>query len=534
MKPRDNAFARSPAWVRGFRSRTAVLIAGLAISTCTAVRLDAVVIDDFAGPVKFLTGYFGTDFVAPSLTNGQLVLSGQFPGPLVPGNPYLNLDNIGWSNCFPAVSLEGRTLELRMDLVRASADDVFLVLAVETTWVGAGYTVMIDQNEVALFKYGGTVAALFWTDAAVTNQNVTVSLALKRLTNTMLVTTRVLDKGNGRTLFERSFVDTPGSDVGVPVPPPKGMTIFVADPGGPYTSFTTAWAGVWDLRTTTPPPLEVVLDNLEYDLYDVPSAEIAKSVLLSWSANTAEEQIVIGGDSLASSAVWSPWPEPIYKRFGKLCMTVPITASNWFGKLVPGSQFVDDFGDPTEPFATRNPWVPHFFAPADIPRISFTVTNGAFRIQTLSPLVDGRVVIAPPGTLSVFRDFTASVDILNFAANTNIGVGIYARGTILDPLPGSNGYIGQLRLDRIATWLGDHGVPVFFTYDPAAHYRLQFSAVGTNLTLRLVNLTTGQTIEQTLTDVTFSQGYVALTLPQMAPGQTFDITLDNFFVTGTK
>ncbi len=40
--------------------------------------------------------------------------------------------------------------------------------------------------------------------------------------------------------------------------------------------------------------------------------DISKSVLLSWPEPT-QEQIVVGSDSL-TGPVWTPWPEPIFKR----------------------------------------------------------------------------------------------------------------------------------------------------------------------------------------------------------------------------
>lgn len=269
------------------------------------------------------------------------------------------------------------------------------------------------------------------------------------------------------------------------------------------------------------------------------SLGISNSVLLSWP-EPATEQIVIGASSPDSNAVWTPWPEPIFKRQGQLCMAVRTSASQQFFKLVPGTQFIDDFSDPAEPFATRNPWVKYFFNSSDASRFSFTVTNGALRIQTLAGPVDGRIVIIPPGplaTLPRFRDFVSSVDILSFASSGSAYLDIYARGTIDSPFPGnSNAYLGGFHLNptKLGMWDGaNHFDGPVLTYDPAAAYRLHFSAVGPNLVLRVVNLTTGQIVEQGLTNYRFSQGYVTLAV-EAEPGKSFDITLDNFFMTGTK
>lgn len=59
------------------------------------------------------------------------------------------------------------------------------------------------------------------------------------------------------------------------------------------------------------------------------------------------------------------------------------------------------------------------------------------------------------------------------------------------------------------------------------------SVVGRDLTLRLVNLTTGQTLRQVVLNRTmFSQGPVGLIVESY--GHSFyEVVLDNFFVTGT-
>src|SRR5512135_87546 len=80
--------------------------------------------------------------------------------------------------------------------------------------------------------------------------------------------------------------------------------------------------------------------------------DISRAVLLSWPEPT-QEQIVVGTDSVASNAVWTPWPEPIFKRFGQMCMTVPTTASQQFFKTVRGNQFIDNYSDTQLPYTNR-------------------------------------------------------------------------------------------------------------------------------------------------------------------------------------
>jgi hypothetical protein len=87
------------------------------------------------------------------------------------------------------------------------------------------------------------------------------------MTDAVLLTTKVIDKGTGTILFEKRFVDGPGVDVQAPTVFPKGWTFLVADWGAPIASLDSAFAGVFQYAPTAPPPLEVVVDNLEYDIY---------------------------------------------------------------------------------------------------------------------------------------------------------------------------------------------------------------------------------------------------------------------------
>lgn len=506
----------------------------------SALLLEAAVIDDFSGPTKkFLSGGAGMDFMRGDLVNGQLVLSGDYPGPSSTTHPLTQWDNVYWPNSWPAVNLNHRTLELRIDLVSISTNDVYLGFGIDGDY--GGYGVFVDQDEFALFKYSTSGNAAFcWTNAPVTNQNLRAVLTVTQMSNTVQLAVKFFDLGGGGLLYERSFFDGPGRDFEAVTPRPKGMTLFGPDTGAAFTSFHVAFAGVFQWATNDPPPLEVVVDNLQYEFYDAPELDIAASALLSWPENTAEGQIVVGADSL-SAPVWTPWPEPIFKRNGRLCISVPAAAEEQFFKLVPGTQFVDDFSEPSGAFATRNAWVPYFFNTNDQARFAFELTNGTFRIHTLTAPLDGRVALAlpiPVAAWPMFRDFSASVDILSFTADGDYpGISIAGRGTYDFPYPGtSNGYLGGLNLNPNTTGIWDGTGPVWgpsVVYDRTAHYRLKFSAVGTNLTLHVVNLRTGHRLEQSLSSQRFTQGYVSL-LVNAAEGASYDITLDNFMVTGTK
>jgi hypothetical protein len=271
---------------------------------------------------------------------------------------------------------------------------------------------------------------------------------------------------------------------------------------------------------------------------------ITNCARLEWP-QPAEDCIVVGASSLASNAVWTPWPEPIFKRFGEMCMAVPTTSTQQFFKLVPGTQFIDDFSDPQEPFAIRNPWVPGFYVPADATRWDVSSSNGGLRIQTLEIPADptGRLVIKPPGPYVQVKDFWLAVDILNIeAAHQLASIGLAARGAG-SGWPGTvNGYIGSVYPNhdarnqaRLILWNGSSDTPGHaFTFKPGTPYRLIFSGVGSRLSVELIDLELQQPAVAPLvvTDSTFSQGFVGFFMEVGAA--SCDMTLDNFFVTGTK
>ena len=81
--------------------------------------------------------------------------------------------------------------------------------------------------------------------------------------------------------------------------------------------------------------------------------------------------------------------------------------------------------------------------------------------------------------------------------------------------------------------------PSFDTGAIPPPYRLEFSGVGNptcQLRLRVLNLTTKELIrEQTLVGTMFTEGFPALWINYAdGDGDTFTITTDNFFISGTK
>lgn len=528
----------------------ATLLGALALLAWPLAPLDAAVIDDFTGGWKVGGqggGWGETNYFRWGVANDQMVISKQNPIPTPRNEPPATYDNVYWRvPGMPGELKEGRTLELRMDLVHTSADDLFLMLA-----CGAGndaYFVHIDRNEVALMKYTlSGITTFYWDEVTHTNENVNVRLAVSRTDDdSASITVKVVDKDNQQaTLYERSFVDGPGQDGPLSPPDPHGLNLFfaTADPGGPLTDFRAAFVACWQIIYTNPPPLEMVLDNLEF--YESSSLDIERSVLLSWSVNTEEEQIPVTADSLTSS-VWTPLPEPIFKRYGELCGAVPTAKTEQYFQLVPGKQFADDFSAVlASPFTARADWTLLYADPRDTNRIFWSTADDSLWIHIVWPIfpADGRVWAVPPRADLVVRDFTASVDILSWPDLLQPAplpvCGILARATLNaeDPVS-SSGYLGAITRsseDKTGKLIIRSGSNTSegpaFAYDAGAVYRLVFSGVGADLALRLLDVRTGATVSEAAMKATDSgQGAVCL----YAEGRRHDITLDNLFVTGTK
>jgi hypothetical protein len=264
---------------------------------------------------------------------------------------------------------------------------------------------------------------------------------------------------------------------------------------------------------------------------------ISKAVLLSWPEPT-QEQIVVGADS-PTGPVWTPWPEPIFKRLGQVCMAVPTTASQQFFKLVPGRQFVDDFSDTRLPYTNRGPWRLTWNQPGS----EFLVTNGVLRL-IWHGTNSGAFLAQPPGPDIVVNNFYMSVDVLDWVTSgTNwSAIGLVARGNV----PGGYAYGAGLWLQRLGTSVSvtpflscgadqRDGMPFDIGEIPPP-YRLEYSGIGTRFSLRLVNLTMQQLIrEMSETFYGSTEGIVGLWIN--APAgllESHSITADNFFVSGTK
>jgi hypothetical protein len=249
---------------------------------------------------------------------------------------------------------------------------------------------------------------------------------------------------------------------------------------------------------------------------------------------------VVGTDSVTNT-VWTPWPEPIFKRQGHICLSVPITGEQQFFKLVPGTQFSDDFRAPRWPYASKGEWLTVFNNNADAARLVLTNIDGALRYQSIKTPVDGRCQMTPPGPEVVVGDFSASLDILDWDPNAlNQAVSIAVR--LLDSTRPDSGYYGIAYLNYNNKGNGELHLYApgkannarTCAVTPGKKYRLRFSGVGSKLLFGMYDLANlEQPLAQVpLTEKTWSHGSVILAMSIGTPSTA--IAVDNFFVTGTK
>ncbi len=549
MKPGAVTFSRNPFKVRGFEMRSAAL-AAVALSVFTAVQLGAAVIDDFEDGVKFGPGGGAgyTNYFLWGVANGELVIRKANPTPIPPYPGTMETyDNIYWPTPrLPDNNLEeGRTLELRMDLIHASADDLFLMPMCGGNYEGAEtiYWAFVDRNEVALVKYRNDtnnlsrshITTFYWDIIATTFENVTVKLLFTKTNSSSLaITVKIVDKGNQQaTLYERTFVDGPGQDGPVPSPDPHGYGFFTPDQGVPYPALSFAAAGCSHAIRTVPPPLEMRVDNVGCDVYYPPHLEIAQTnngVALSWML-PQEEHIVVQATNLAGP--WSPCQQPHTRTGDAFCLQAPCDSCQKFFRLTPGRQFTDDFS------ALNPSWAPIFQEAGE----EWTVTNGVLQLDWAEPPSPG-FALAPLGTNAAaeIKDFCASMDILDWVTTTTnystVALAARCRG-LSAYFAGLNANAQGIR-DNARLWIYNGSTytnsPSFDIKQFPPPYRLRFTGVGTQLLAQVFSLTMGEVLrELTINDSAFSEGFVVLWINgKPVAGNFFTVTMDNFFMAGTK
>ncbi|MHC1763144.1 MAG: hypothetical protein AB9869_02400 [Verrucomicrobiia bacterium] len=518
----------------------AALILGMAMSAWSVAPgpLIAEVLDDFEDATKFQQVW---ETGCINGTCGQVLANGQVRLSVTPSGDH------GFSILRTVrrwTPQEGRTLEFRVDLVSSSGDGAMIRFG----WgLGDGtrnYGLFVDQDTLVLGKRDNPIVQSFVVrnGLAIKVDNVKLVLSITGIGSGLRLQYKILDNDPSGAVIQQGEVwDTPKADP---------MQKATDDPPGSYLGLSgLLFLSVYHDNARLFDPTvgighyekaEVVCDNVEVFEYDADTLDIENAVCLTWPENTAEEQVVVGASSLEGP--WTPWPEPIYQRQGALCMTVPTATAQQFFKRAPGTQFIDNFDDLKEPFATRNSWEPFFMDFADASRFAFTMVNGAFKIESLTRPQLGQVAIFSPGGGPVVSDFCASVDILEWASSQESALGFAGR-TQGSPTALSNAYLGSLRMNRSAStgqlWFfnGESDVRAsdVFGISPDSDYRFQFSAIGSRLNLRVFRIAKPPTLvaEGALQDSRFSSGRVALWVNTRGSAN-YSRIVDNFIVTGTN
>ncbi len=526
------------AWIAG------IALAALVVS---APALFGAVIDDFDGDQPGWDGW--NPPTAPSdppawaeRVSKRLRIAAHFTTPTDPANLFPHLCNVYYRRDLPV--RQGQTLELRTDVVSLTSDNLFALLVTMDT-KGGEYVLMRDRNEVALLKWSQTdgLSVAFWETTSITYQVCVLALTLTPEGDDLLVETTVIAKADGHVLFHRTVRDTPASDWGVPDPLPHGWHIFGPDVGPPYTEdLKVVGLGMAHDTDGQQGSAAVYFDTFESRTGAAATLDIEKTVTVGWPEDTFDEMIVAGADSIDSS-VWTPYPAPITRQFGHLCIAVPATKAEQYFKLVRGTYFIDDFSEAKQPFATRQEY--RLFWQDAEERV--TVGNGVMQVSRTGAAHAG-VLIVPPEDVLV-RDFYTSVDILSLTTSSSnwMSIVVTARGRFTNPeQTAGDGCIAGLVLNHnslrghvqtaISTSSGDVLGVNFSIEDRPPPYRLEWSGVGQSLRLRVLSLVTEEIIaEQALTHTLVTEGFVALYVrgPSNEP-TTHEVILDNYFVTGTK
>jgi hypothetical protein len=301
------------------------------------------VIDDFTGPATSGNCYPGWVCFGPAThtytrTNGQLVVSGHWPGVITRNVP----DTYTFGGTYVWTVADGQTVEVRVDLVNlgASANAARLVLATESE--SGFYSVFKGHDFVALTKWSarlpdGPVIMFFYEKAQVPDTNVVLSLALTKASANVLVTTRLWDKANpDSVLYERSVVDTPGIDpalTSVELQALSGMSLTLS-PDIKEAPFTggAALIGVFQYNDDGQQPGAVAtFDNFEIRKDEVPVVGIARAARLSWPAPAGVNWIVQGAPKVQGPYM----PVEDLEMPGIQQMTVPMGDPMRFFRVIP-------------------------------------------------------------------------------------------------------------------------------------------------------------------------------------------------------
>jgi len=176
---------------------------------------------------------------------------------------------------------DGKTLELRVDLVSLSAEATnAAILAAGTS--GGMYALYKTSNSTFILKWKPrdqfSISACETT--ALRNTDVVLVLALTRVQTNLVITAQVLDRRDrDLVLYQQTIVDTPAADPTLTVAQFQTLTgiqlsNWVPDtPGPPLDSFM-ALRGLFQSTDGKQPPPSAVFGDIQVRRYDSPQARV--------------------------------------------------------------------------------------------------------------------------------------------------------------------------------------------------------------------------------------------------------------------
>ena len=259
--------------------------------------------------------------------NFTQTLDGQLKGTSGAGG---NIGGVDWDRILNI--RENQTLELRVDIVKLTADNVQLGWGQNDGDATRTYSAYISRSDVFRVRFGKTtvyskdniVNSNFITreDQEVSKiENVVLVLGLTGKGDSVEIYVRVLDKdADNNVIFQWTGIDTNEVD-----PLPSGF-----DPGPPFKNGTAAYLAFQPLSGQE--SSEVILDNLEFGY--LPNLSASKAIYLTWPA-TAEPYNVYGAPN--TDGPWELVTEPVHHNQvrGIYQLAVPAESGMEFFRLLP-------------------------------------------------------------------------------------------------------------------------------------------------------------------------------------------------------
>lgn len=242
------------------------LVASIAAVFLAIAPTKATIVDDFNDNVETGWSDFSFGVGTSTETGGQLVFN------IPPAGQPVFAASTKTTETYTLA--DGKTIELRADLISGNSKDSFAILS----WIPtsaqvsqlAGYSIAKSPTDILISK---GINKYFHNEAtdAIKNDNVTLVLILSQKGADVHITAKVLDKdANNAVIFEKTYVDTPAADIlrngtdspAAPYTGPGRLTLME------YEDFEAATAPAEGYIVTFDNAEAFVLENAVVDNFD--------------------------------------------------------------------------------------------------------------------------------------------------------------------------------------------------------------------------------------------------------------------------